>query len=382
MPRKQIWSGVAMAAAASAALSGCSLKATDGTPKSLSQLSSLSAQDAVKAAGRAVAAHPGAKVHTVLEASDVTEITDVTATYGDKAALQGTLATVPTGSRTTVSAADGVPIRYADHVMFVNAGTDPSMAAAMGGKAWLRMDLGGPDTNPQVAAIGADVVDNTSPTKGLTMLTAAKDLHKVGEETRGGVQTLHYQGTVSGADAVDPNLVGRGLTQEEADTVSQNLVRGEVSSITYDVWLRQDGLPVAQTFVESASGATLKGAIEFSNWGAGTSVEAVADDQSVDYASLIAKASASASASASAEAASASPSASPSASDSSSASPSASDSSSASTAPSTSTTPSASGTPSTPTPTGTPATPAAPKTPATPATPGSTGSSATVSATS
>ncbi|GAA2044797.1 hypothetical protein GCM10009839_55700 [Catenulispora yoronensis] len=372
MPRKQIWSGVALAAAVTAALSGCTLKASDGTPQSFAELSALSPQDAVKAAGRAVAAHPSAKVHAVLSAPNATEASDVTASFGEHPALQGTLAVGPAGSAPDPSSA--IPIAYADHIMFMKMGTDPSMAAQMEGKAWLRMDLAAMAGDPRTAGIGSDVLENTSPTKGLTMLTASKDLHKVGEEQHGGVQTVHYAGTVSGADALDPNLIGRGLTQESADAVTEAMAGGAVTSMAYDVWLRADGLPVAQAFTETTPVGALKGAIDFTDWGTGVKVDKVPDSQSVDYMEMVAKAAA---ASASPDASgSASPSQAPSASAAPSPSdaPSASSSSSEPAAPATPATPA---TPSKPSPTGTAS---APATPATPSTPRSTGSSSSSSA--
>lgn len=99
-------------------------------------------------------------------------------------------------------------------------GNVPSLAAQMDGKLWLKMDLRAMAQDPNTAAYGADVLENTSPSKGLILLAAAEDLHKVGDEQRGGVQTVHLAGALTGADVTDPNIAGRnGLTAEDADTI-------------------------------------------------------------------------------------------------------------------------------------------------------------------
>jgi len=360
MPRKQIWTGLALAAAAASALTGCSLSASDGTPRSFAQLSGLSAQDAVKAAARAVAARPSAKVHTVLTAPDASETADVTASFSEHPKLQGTLALGPADP--TQAGAVRIPIRYADDVMYMKMGAAPTYAAQLGGRPWVRMDLEVLAKDPRTAAVGSDVLENTAPSKGFTMLTAAKDLHRIGEEQHGGVQTVHYAGTVSGADALDPNLVGRGLTADDADTVSQALAYGRISKLGYDLWLRADGLPIAETFTETTPIGTLNGEIDYSDWGTAVSVDEVPESQSVDYMDLVQKAPGGSDGSSA-------PSSAPSA------SASASEAPSAPSAPSPSSpsgTPSAPATPSSPKPTGSPS---APSTPATPATPRSTTSS-------
>ena len=364
MPRKQIWSGVALVAAAAASLTGCSLKASDGTPQSFAQLSALSAQDAVKAAGRAVDAHPSAKVHTVLTSPDASEVSDVTATFDEHPVLQGTLTMGPADpSAPSAGGARPIPIRYADQIMFMNVASDPTMTERMAGKQWLRMDLVAMAADPRTRAVGSDVLENTSPRKGLTLLTAAKDLHKVGEEQHGGVPTVHYAGTLSGGDAMDPNLVGRGLTQEAADGVSGALAHGAVTELGYDLWLRADGLPVAQTFTEATPVGALKGEIDYSDWGTDVSVEAVPDTQSVDFLALVKQASGG-SGSGGGQDASGAPS-SPStpstpSSPSSTSTPSSTSSSSAPSVPVTPATPATPASPSTPKPTGSPATPATP----------------------
>jgi hypothetical protein len=288
MPRKQIWSGVALAAAAASSLTGCSLKAHDGTPQSFAQLSSLSPADAIQAATRAVAAHPSAKVHTVLTTPQATESFDVDATFGEHPSLQGTLNMASGDPNAQGGAAAAVPMRFTDDVMYMEMGaSSPDMAAQMNGKMWLKMDLAAMAQDPRTAQFGTDVLDNTSPSKGLTMLTASEDLHKVGEEQRGGVQTVHYAGALTGADATDPNLVGRGLTQDDADLVSQSLAQGLVSKLGYDLWLRADGLPVAMTFTEDTPAGTLNGEIDYSDWGTSVSVKPVSDNDSADYMAMV-----------------------------------------------------------------------------------------------
>ncbi|WP_194917837.1 hypothetical protein [Catenulispora rubra] len=287
MPRKQIWSGAVLAAVAASSLTGCSLKASDGTPQSFAQLSSLSAKDAIQAAARAVAAHPSAKVHTVLVAPTATETDDVTATFDGHPTLQGTMA-MSSGADSGAQSAPALPIRFADDVMYVQMGGDPLLAAQMNGKQWLKMDLQAMAADPNTANFGADVLENASPSKGLTLLTAARDLHVVGTEQRGGVQTVHCSGALTGADATDPNIAGRtGLTQDDADVVGNALGQGTVTKLAYDVWLRADGLPVAMTFTESTSIGSMTGEMDYSDWGTAVTVTPIPDSQSADFVAIV-----------------------------------------------------------------------------------------------
>jgi len=200
------------------------------------------------------------------------------------------------------------------------------------------------------------VLENTSPTKGLTLLAAAQDLHVVGTEQRGGVQTLHYSGAVSGADATDPNIAGRtGLTQDQADVVGSALGQGVVTKLAYDVWLRADGLPVAMTFTESTPIGSMTGEIDYSDWGTKVTVTPIPDSQSADFVAIVKQEEAAQGS----QGAQGSPdgSGTPSA-------PSSSDGSGTAGAPSSPSTPSSPSAPSAP------ATPSGPSTPSTPATPG------------
>ncbi|MEZ0113369.1 hypothetical protein ABH920_007399 [Catenulispora sp. EB89] len=373
MPRKQIWSGAVLAAVAASSLTGCSLQASDGTPQSFAQLSSLSAKDAIQAATRAVTAHPSAKVHTVLVAPTATETDDVVATFDEHPTLQGTMAM---SSGDPSAQPQALPMRFADDVMYVQMGNDPLLAAQMNGKQWMKMDLQAMAADPNTANFGADVLENTSPTKGLTLLAAAQDLHAVGTEQRGGVQTVHYSGAVSGADATDPNIAGRtGLTQDQADVVGNALGQGVVTKLAYDVWLRADGLPVAMTFTESTSIGSMTGEIDYSDWGTKVTVTPIPDSQSADFVAIMKQEEAASQAS---QDGSGTPSA-----------PASSDGSGPSGAPSSPSTPSTPGTPSAPgtpssptTPSAptTPGTPSVPNTPSVPSTPAPTGTSSTAPA--
>lgn len=289
MPRKQIWSGTVLAAVAASSLTGCSLKASDGTPQSFAQLSALSAPAAIQAADRAVDAHPSAKVHTVLTTATASETSDVTAVFDEHPTVQGTLVEGAGGPSTGgAQSSPAIPIQYADGVMYMKMGAIPQMAAQMDGKPWLKMDLQAMAQDPNTASFGTDVLENTSPSKGLTVLAAAKDLHVVGAEQHGGVQTMHYAGSVNGADAADPNIAGHnGLTQEDADVVGDALGQGVVTKLGYDLWLNAKGQPVAMTFTETTPAGDMTGEIDYSAWGTQAAVAPIPDSQSADFVAMV-----------------------------------------------------------------------------------------------
>ncbi|MEY9934738.1 hypothetical protein ABH926_009406 [Catenulispora sp. GP43] len=371
MPRKQIWSGAVLAAVAASSLTGCSLKGSDGTPQSFAQLSSLSAGQAIQAADFAVASHPTAKVHTVLTSATASETSDVVASFDDHPSLQGTLVMSQTDPSDPSAQAAGpaIPIRYADDVMYMQMGGVPQMAAQMDGKQWLKMDLQAMAQDPNTASFGTDVLENTSPSKGLTMLAASKDLHAVGAEQRGGVQTMHYAGTLAGDDVTDPNVAGRnGLTADDAATVSDALAQGLVTKLGYDVWLGANGLPVAMTFTETTPNGSMTGEIDYSAWGTSVAVAPIPDTQSADFVAMVKQAEAAQSGSQDSGSGSSTPT-----------SPASSEGSAAPSSPSSPTSPAAPSTPSTP---GTPSSPAAPSVPSTPGAPTPTGPASTSSTSS
>jgi hypothetical protein len=304
----------------------------------------------------------------------------VVATFDEHPMLQGTLTTAQAAADGSASTSPAIPIRFTDDVVYMQMGSVPALAAQLNGKQWLKMDQQAMAADPNTATYASDVPDNTSPAKGLTLLAAAKDLHRVGEEQKDNQQTVHYAGTLTGADATDPNLAGRNhLTAEDADTVSDALAAGRVTKLGYDLWLGAGGLPVAMTFTEITDNGALGGQIDYSDWGTKVDVTAIPDKESADFVAMAKQQEA-----AQAQAQPSQSSDPSSASSSSSAAPSP---SSTSSTPSTPSTPSAPETPSTPagtdSPTGSasssptaPATPSSPSTPSTPSTPKPTGSTA------
>jgi len=107
-----------------------------------------------------------------------------------------------------------------------------------GGKPWLRVNV---DAAGRVVGFGfdelTDAVRRINPAEQTKMLTASKDVRRVGEEEVEGVKTVHYAGTVTVQDALDRldpvarERIGRWYTASGSDRLS------------FDVWVDAADLP-------------------------------------------------------------------------------------------------------------------------------------------
>jgi FlaG/FlaF family flagellin (archaellin) len=129
----------------------------------------------------------------------------------------------------------GMQMIYLDKVIYMKS---PQLSQATGGKPWLKVDL----TNPaRQAGLDLDTLLNqsqqTNPAEQTKMLTASKDVRKVGEETINGVKTTHYQGTMTVQEAmakVDPKI------RAELEKTYREIGG---TKINFDLWADGEQLP-------------------------------------------------------------------------------------------------------------------------------------------
>ncbi len=129
-------------------------------------------------------------------------------------------------------------------------------ALAGGGKPWVKIDLSDP-SNPM-----SGILDTANPQSFTAYLQAVKQLKDDGTETVDGVATHHYSVTIDTAKALAASPAFKGQDVSKL---------GMPSTITSDVWLNSDNLPVKMS-VPVGSGSSF--VAHFSKYGEPVSVVA------------------------------------------------------------------------------------------------------------
>lgn len=120
------------------------------------------------------------------------------------------------------------------------------------GKPWLRIRL-----SRLSARTGIDYKSlmnqsqQADPAANVRMLTASKDVRKVGEETVGGVATTHYQGTYSVQEALAK------LGADKRSKMQEIIGRMGLDRMSFDLWVDGRQLPRKMT-VKSPAGAKMQ----------------------------------------------------------------------------------------------------------------------------
>ncbi|MFC4530337.1 DUF1396 domain-containing protein [Sphaerisporangium dianthi] len=141
-----------------------------------------------------------------------------------------------------------------------------------GGKPWIKLDLGqagataGVDVRQFIAQ--AQQMDLQS---SVRLLTSSKDVTKVGTESVGGVDTTHYKGTFTVAEAV------KLLTPEMQKRVEGQLTN--VKDMKFDTWIDAQSLPRKVEMNGGAGDGTFKLTSLFTSFNEAAEVAAPAPDQ-------------------------------------------------------------------------------------------------------
>lgn len=141
-----------------------------------------------------------------------------------------------------------------------------------GGKPWIKIDLAkaGQSAGVDVGQFlsQAQQMDLQSSVK---MLTTSKDVTKVGNETVGGVDTTHYKGTFTVAEAV------KQLTPEMQQKLQGQLA--DVKDMKFDAWIDGQNLPRKVEMNGGATEGTFKLTSLFSTFNEAAEVAAPPADQ-------------------------------------------------------------------------------------------------------
>lgn len=146
----------------------------------------------------------------------------------------------------------------------------PIFAQLSHGKPWMKMSA------DELGAASGQNFDQllqqqkqADPTEQVKQLTASKDVREVGKETVNGVQTTHYQGTVSVQEMVAK------LPEAQRQSRQQSFEKLGVKSLSFDLWVDGKQLP-AKVVVKTPEGASTKmnTTVTYSDWNAPVTVAA------------------------------------------------------------------------------------------------------------
>jgi hypothetical protein len=148
--------------------------------------------------------------------------------------------------------------------------------AQMEGKRWMKMDLAA--AAGQAGSEFAKQLDDIDPVKQVKALLAADSVTVVGEETVGGVKTVHYTVTLPPATylgQLDADV--RGDTEKE-------LAKLGVKEIKTDVWVDEKYQPRrVRTVMGSATDLT----VDYTDYGKAVTVEAPPAAEVLDLAEML-----------------------------------------------------------------------------------------------
>ena len=147
--------------------------------------------------------------------------------------------------------------------------------ASMEGKKWMKMDLGA--MGPGSDAL-AKQMEDMDPVKGVKTLLSGKEVTVAGQETVGGVQTVHYTTT----SPVDTYLGQLDATVRKG--VSDQLAKAGVTEVKTDVWVDEKYQPRR---VHMVMGTLSDFTIDYSDYGKPVTVEAPPAGETLDFKEMM-----------------------------------------------------------------------------------------------
>ncbi|MEU6222730.1 DUF1396 domain-containing protein [Streptomyces sp. NPDC047042] len=138
--------------------------------------------------------------------------------------------------------ADGTAeIRLVDKAMFIGGGA--AAAKEMDGKSWIKFDMAALGGAAGAGGLGAAGQADKNPAQESTFLTGSKDVKEVGTETVDGVETTHYQGTVT-LDQFREHLKSQSkATREQREKSLEQYEKLGIDKFTMDMWIGKDQRP-------------------------------------------------------------------------------------------------------------------------------------------
>jgi outer membrane lipoprotein-sorting protein len=171
-----------------------------------------------------------------------------------------------------------IQVVYIDKVIYMKS---PQLSQATGGKPWLKLDLG---KQAQQSGFSLDALMNQSeqvnPAEQTKMLTASKDVRKVGTETVNGVKTTHYTGSITISEALAK------LDAKARQQLQKVYNQAGADKINFDLWADDQQLPRKLTTRLAIPQATTSSTIVYEDYGTPVHVSAPPADQVGDLHGL------------------------------------------------------------------------------------------------
>ncbi|GGL70404.1 putative lipoprotein [Streptomyces fumigatiscleroticus] len=158
---------------------------------------------------------------------------------------------------------------------------DPQPSGPLKGKEWMKVD-GSAVFGEQGAEAFSGGAGAGSPTASMKSLKYASDVEDLGEEKVGGKSTAHYRAVVDSED------LGRFKDAYSSEESLLNSVVGGTDSITMDVWVGSDDLPVRMRQVMGNATVTM----DFAEFGATKEIQAPPAAQTGDLTEVLKRATA------------------------------------------------------------------------------------------
>jgi hypothetical protein len=104
-----------------------------------------------------------------------------------------------------------------------------------GGKPWVRFSVS--QASRQAGVNVGGLLKRANPVDQTKIFTGSKDVHRVGSETIDGVETTHYQGTLT------PQQAATTLDAKTQKSFQQFYQRSGAHNVGFDLWVDRDNLP-------------------------------------------------------------------------------------------------------------------------------------------
>ncbi|MEW2547941.1 hypothetical protein AB0910_19585 [Streptomyces sp. NPDC047002] len=262
---------VTAALAAVVAVAGCqddggAKKTADSAAPSASKAApvAVSPADAVTAAYKKLSAYRSAKFRMAMTMPGRAGAATTMKT-------SGTIGWNPTVMDMTMDATSlGVPgagtvrARMAGDAMYVDLSAemkdDPETAKTLGGKRWMKLDLGsgasaaGGAAGGDSALLGSSLQSDQSPAQQFATLLQSPQITRVGAETVDGVRAQHYRGRLTVQQMLASGNA-EALTAEQRKQAADSMKKAGITAEDFDVWVGADDFPVrVSVAMDTASG--------------------------------------------------------------------------------------------------------------------------------
>ncbi|MCM2393099.1 hypothetical protein [Streptomyces albipurpureus] len=197
-----------------------------------------------------------------------------------------------TGMKDLTDGTDKARMVWLNDVMYIDMGT--KSAQQMDGKRWMKMDLGAmakmsgdPELQKQMTGGMEDM--SQDPSQQLALLLDSPNVKKVGEEKIDGVNTQHYQGTLTFEEMMKSSL--DLLEKKERDELKAKMKASKMKGFDTEVWVNEDDYPVKMNVTMNfpeGKGKLVTSAV-YSDYGTKASVKAPPVSQTADLMELFQK---------------------------------------------------------------------------------------------